>query len=78
MTESNPALTLPAIQLFLAGMYSSTSNSHISIETPSGGIEDPERLMLAMEQMSILFDCVRRSGPTEAKLLCEVLPRWTF
>ncbi len=25
--------------------------------------------------MSILFDCVRRSGPREARLLCQVLPR---
>ena len=31
--------------------------------------------MQAMEQMSILFDCVRRSGVAEAKLLCDILPR---
>ena len=31
--------------------------------------------MQAMEQMSILFDCVRRSGPNEAKLLCKILPK---
>ncbi len=75
LTETNPALTIPAVQLFLAGMYASTTASHVSIETPSGGIEDPERLMQAMEQMSILFDCVRRSGPREAHLLCQVLSR---
>ena len=28
-----------------------------------------------MEQMSILFDCVRRAGPTQAQLLAEILPR---
>lgn len=51
LTESNPALVLPAVQLFLACMYSSTSDAQISIETPSGGIDDPERLMRAMEQV---------------------------
>ncbi len=60
LTETNPALTIPAVQLFLAGMYASSSSSggggmggtgaaspgeRISIATPSGGIEDPERLM---------------------------------
>ena len=28
-----------------------------------------------MEQMSILFDCVRRAGPPEAELLSEILPQ---
>ena len=28
-----------------------------------------------MEQMSILFDCVRRAGPTQAQLLAEILPQ---
>jgi hypothetical protein len=28
--------------------------------------------MLAMERMSILFDCVRRLGPEEAGLVCQV------
>ena len=81
-------------------MYSSTSGdgeADISIDTPSGGIEDPERLMRMMEQVwrilphysddlsiiitnlsaqvSILFDCVRRSGPLEARLICDILPR---
>ena len=31
--------------------------------------------MLMMEQMSILFDCVRRSGPSQAELLAELLPQ---
>ena len=31
--------------------------------------------MLMMEQMSILFDCVRRSGPAQAELLAEILPQ---
>ena len=53
LTELNPSLVIPAVQLFLACMYSSTSGGEadISIDTPSGGIEDPERLMRAMEQV---------------------------
>ena len=31
--------------------------------------------MAMMEQMSILFDCVRRSGPAQAELLAEILPQ---
>lgn len=74
LTEPNPAITIPAVQLFLACMYCSTG-ANISIETPSGGIEDPERLMQAMEQTSILFDCIRRAGASEARLLCAILPK---
>ena len=56
LTESNPSLVIPAVQLFLACMYSSAGGggggeSDLSIDTPSGGIEDPERLMRAMEQV---------------------------
>ena len=47
--------------------------SNVSAEASLG--QDPEQLMQAMEQMSILFDCVRRSGVAEAKLLCDILPR---
>merc|ERR1719362_2301434 len=38
-------------------------------------LSDPETLMAMMEQMSILFDCVRRSGPAQAELLAEILPQ---
>ena len=54
LTESNPSLVIPAVQLFLACMYSSAGGggeADLSIDTPSGGIEDPERLMRAMEQV---------------------------
>ena len=40
-------------------MYS----SHSPLSPEPSPITDPETLMLMMEQMSILFDCVRRSGP---------------
>jgi huntingtin len=39
---------------------------------------NPELLMQAMERMSILFDCVRRLGPEEAALLCQILPKVLF
>ena len=54
LTESNPSLVIPAVQLFLACMYSSAGGggeADLSMDTPSGGIEDPERLMRAMEQV---------------------------
>ena len=38
--------------------------------------DDPELLMQTMEQISILFDCVRRSDSRGAQLLCyDILPR---
>ena len=71
LTEPNPVIFIPAVQLFLACMYS--NKTHAS-ETSSLS-QNPEQLMQAMEQMSILFDCVRRSGSNEAKLLCKILPK---
>ena len=70
LTEPNPVIFVPAVQLFLACMYSKKMNA-----TEASLGQDPEQLMQAMEQMSILFDCVRRSGVSEAKLLCDILPR---
>ena len=69
LTEPNPVIFIPAVQLFLATMYSSKMPNEINLG------QDPEQLMQAMEQMSILFDCVRRSGVKEAKLLCKILPK---
>ena len=73
LTEPNPMVFIPAVQLFLACMYSNKMNT--SDSTTGLGDQNPEQLMQAMEQMSILFDCVRRSGPNEAKLLCNILPK---
>ena len=74
MTDWPPSSVLPAVQLFLVAMYSSHSPVQDQSARPSP-ITDPEMLMLMMEQMSILFDCVRRSGPPQAELLAEILPQ---
>ena len=74
MTDWPPSSVLPAVQLFLVAMYSSHSPMTDQSSRPSP-ITDPEMLMLMMEQMSILFDCVRRSGPPQAELLAEILPQ---
>jgi len=74
MTDWPPSSVLPAIQLFLAAMYSSHPPSSDPSQRPTP-ITDPEMLMQMMEQMSILFDCVRRAGPTQAELLAEILPQ---
>jgi len=74
MTDWPPSAVLPAIQLFLAAMYSSHPPSSDPSQRPAP-ITDPEMLMQMMEQMSILFDCVRRAGPTQAQLLAEILPQ---
>ena len=72
LTEPNPVIFIPSVQLFLACMYC----NKINICEPGSSLgQNPEQLMQAMEQMSILFDCVRRSGPNEAKLLCKILPK---
>ena len=76
MTDWPPSSVVPAVQLFLAAMYSSHS-SHASADTSRDQprtITDPEMLMSMMEQMSILFDCIRRSGPGQAELLTDILP----
>ena len=74
MTDWPPSSVLPATQLFLAAMYSSHSPSADPSARPTP-ITDPEVLMLMMEQMSILFDCVRRAGPPQAELLADILPQ---
>ena len=56
-------------------MYSSHSPLTPEPSPRPSPITDPETLMLMMEQMSILFDCVRRSGPSQAELLAELLPQ---
>jgi len=75
MTDWPPSSVLPAIQLFLAAMYSSHPPSSDPVSQRPAPITDPEMLMQMMEQMSILFDCVRRAGPTQAELLAEILPQ---
>ena len=87
LTETNPALVLPATQLFLACMYYSassdrkryavdSSSSSDTTSPTSNAIFDPDKIMQFMEQLSILFDAVRRSDVQQAKLLCcNVLPR---
>ena len=72
MTDWPPVTVLPALQLFLAAMYCSHPLTPGSRPTT---LSDPETLMQMMEQMSILFDCVRRSGPPQAELLAEILPQ---
>ncbi|CAB4063222.1 HD [Lepeophtheirus salmonis] len=74
LTESNPVLVIPSIQLFLSTMYGSGSPAMNAKSDDGHGPSTPERLMHAMEQMSILFDCIRRSGPKEAHFLCQILP----
>ena len=55
LTESNPSLVIPAVQLFLACMYSSDISAADAAPPSSGGIDDPERLMRAMEQVLFLM-----------------------
>ena len=82
LTESNPVIVIPALQLFLTCMYTMNNNSSSTDDNDdleSVNIDtNPELLMQAMERMSILFDCVRRLGPEEASLLCEILPKVLF
>lgn len=74
MTDWAASSVLPATQLFLAAMYSSHPPASDTSARPAP-ITDPEVLMLMMEQMSILFDCVRRAGPPQAELLADILPQ---
>ena len=77
LTESNPIVVVPALQLFLTCMY--TMNPDAADDDREATMDtNPELLMQAMERMSILFDCVRRLGPEEAGLLCDILPKVLF
>ena len=75
LTEPNPVVVVPALQLFLTCMYTMNPDDGDREATMD---TNPELLMQAMERMSILFDCVRRLGPEEAGLLCDILPRVLF
>ena len=70
LTESNPIVVVPALQLFLTCMYTMNPGEVEGNEDDPDAMANPEMLMQAMERMSILFDCVRRRGPEEAGLLC--------
>jgi len=92
LTESNPIIIIPALQLFLSCIYSDIPNNrkasnimvsgcdNADVDCAENRIEfglcdDPELLMQTMEQISIIFDCVRRSNSNVAELLCyDVLP----
>ena len=92
LSESNPIVIIPALQLFLSCIYSdipnnrkgsnilvsSSNNDNVSSTENTiefGLCDDPELLMQTMEQISIIFDCVRRSNSKVAELLCyDVLP----
>jgi huntingtin len=78
LTESNPVVVVPALQLFLTCMYTMNPGEVEGNEDDPDAMANPEMLMQAMERMSILFDCVRRLGPEEAGLLCDILPKVLF
>jgi len=76
MTEWAPVSVIPAVQLFLASMYASHPPALAEqCQLSPAPITDPELLMQMMEQMSILFDCVRRAAPQQAEILSEILPQ---
>lgn len=74
MKNGQLTLTIPAFQLLLSCMYMSASEDMES--TQSGGIiqSSPDNLVQAIEQISAIFDYIKRGYSFEVEILCGVLP----
>lgn len=74
LRQTNPALSLPALQLFLTCMYTDTADkfNQPEAEEPLPDVE-PEILVRSIERSSAIFDKIKKAYPVEVKLLCAVL-----
>ncbi|KAK7793413.1 hypothetical protein R5R35_014313 [Gryllus longicercus] len=70
LRDSNPARSLPALQLLLTCMY--TEKPIVAAHEVKQ--MDPEELIHTMEKTSALFDRIKRGYPSEVAMLCSVLP----
>jgi huntingtin len=74
LRQTNPAISLPALQLFLTCMYTDTSDrfNQLEVDEPLPDIE-PELLVKLIERSSIIFDKIKKGYPVEVQMLCAVL-----
>ncbi|XP_008206342.1 huntingtin isoform X2 [Nasonia vitripennis] len=74
LRQANPALSLPALQLFLTCMYTDTADrfNQPELEEPLPDIE-PEILVRSIERSAVIFDKIKKGYPMEVEILCAVL-----
>uniref|UniRef100_A0A1Y1K0T3 Huntingtin n=1 Tax=Photinus pyralis TaxID=7054 RepID=A0A1Y1K0T3_PHOPY len=74
MKNGRLSLTIPAFQLLLTCMYMSAAEEMES--TQSDGIiqSNPDNLVQAIEQISAIFDYIKKGYSFEVEVLCGMLP----
>ncbi|BES96378.1 huntingtin [Nesidiocoris tenuis] len=68
--QSDPSITLPALQLLLSCIYSGKTKKEITTEESTNLPSDIEIL----EKTSVLFDKIKKGYPVEVEIVCEILP----
>ncbi|CAB0030414.1 unnamed protein product [Trichogramma brassicae] len=82
LRQSNPVLSLPALQLFLTCMYTESAErfnkAEEEEESAGEGLAaadalEPEVLVRSIERSSAIFDKIKKAYPLEVEILCDVL-----
>ncbi|XP_033121557.1 huntingtin-like [Anneissia japonica] len=71
----SPHYSIPALGLLLTCLYTGEDN-HQPTDESTGQLElqDPEKLLTAMERVTVLFDRIRKGYPCEARIIAKVIP----
>ncbi|KAK9502081.1 hypothetical protein O3M35_012683 [Rhynocoris fuscipes] len=70
-SHRDPNISLPALQLLIACIYSEKNENPVEENIDS---EQPSRTMEMMERATALFDKIRKGYPIEVEVICEILP----
>ncbi|XP_023313861.1 huntingtin [Trichogramma pretiosum] len=84
LRQSNPVLSLPALQLFLTCMYTESAERFNKAEEEEEAASageglaaadalEPEVLVRSIERSSAIFDKIKKAYPLEVEILCDVL-----
>ncbi|XP_070540509.1 huntingtin-like isoform X2 [Ptychodera flava] len=71
--------SMSALGLMLTCMYTGRERERQRIESGDQSVQettshDPERLLIAMERVTALFDRIRKGFPSEARVIARILP----
>ncbi|XP_071947754.1 huntingtin-like isoform X2 [Antedon mediterranea] len=70
----SPHYAIPALGLLLTCLYTGEDHQQTDASTGQLGLQDPERLLVAMERVTVLFDRIRKGYPCEARIIAKVIP----
>ncbi|XP_014242056.1 huntingtin [Cimex lectularius] len=70
-SDSDPRISLPALQLLIASMYADKTDSDRGDTEQNHAGNWPMELM---EKTAALFDKIKRGYPVEVEIVCEILP----